>query len=279
MTGFPSDLYVGTAEYYERFRPRYPDVMLAELVESVGSGGLLVDIACGTGQIAVPLARSFGRVLAVDLDPEMIGVGRRVAERAGIDNIDWRVGRAEDLAIAAGTVDMVTIGNAFHRLDRRQVAGRARSWLRPGGVLVVMGTGDPPNEPRPEVPWQQVLASVVTKWTGPPSEAIIRAQSGPLHGEVLQSAGFKVERREWTVPRQWTLDELVGLTFSISITSKRQLGERADAFEADLRSALFDLDATGTYEEELRFFAITATNLAAAGNGPSHSRSGSRRRA
>jgi SAM-dependent methyltransferase len=260
MTGFPSDLYVGTAEYYERFRPRYPGVMLAELVESVGSGGLLVDIACGTGQIAVPLARSFGRVVAVDLEPEMIGVGRRVAERAGINNVDWRVARAEDLTIDAGTVDMVTIGNAFHRLDRGRIAGRAKPWLRPRGVLVVMGTGDPPDEPRPKAPWQQALANVVKRWTGPPSEAVMRAQSGPPHGEVLQSAGFEIERREWTEPHRWTLDELVGLMFSISITSKQQLGDRVDAFEADVRSSLLDLDATGTYEEELRFFAITATN-------------------
>ncbi len=259
MTGFPSDLYVGTAGHYERFRPRYPDVMLAELVEPVGSGGLLVDIACGTGQIAVPLAPSFGRVLAVDLEPEMIDVGRRIAERAGVDNVDWQVARAEDLSIDAGTVDMVTIGNAFHRLDRKRVAGEARSWLRPGGVLVVMGTGDPPNQPRPKAPWQQVLASVVKKWTGPPSEAIVRARAGRLHGEVLHSVGFEIERREWTASRRWTLDELVGLMFSISITSKRQLGDRADAFEADLRSALLDLDATGAYDEELQFFAITGT--------------------
>jgi SAM-dependent methyltransferase len=259
MTDFPPDLYAGTAEYYDRFRPRYPAVMIAALVERVGVGGLLVDLACGTGQIALPMASHFADVLAVDLEPDMVEVGSAAARRAGIANLRWHLGRAEELAIEPGTVHVVTIANAFHRLDRPLLAAKARSWLRPGGRLVVLGYGDPPDRPRRKERWQKVMAEVVRSWTGPPSAAVVRALSGPPHGVVLEEAGYATERLEWSMPRRWTLDELIGLTFSVSTTSKRQLGERADAFEAHLRSALLACDEAGEYDEELRYFAIVGT--------------------
>lgn len=130
VTGFPPDLYAGTAEYYEQFRPRYPEFMLAELRERVGRLGTLLDLACGPGQIAIPMAPFFDRVLAVDLEPDMVEVGRAAAGRAGLANIEWRVGRAEDLVVTSGSRDVLTIGSAFHRLDRKLIATRARQWLR-----------------------------------------------------------------------------------------------------------------------------------------------------
>lgn len=258
MSDFPADLYAGTAEYYERYRPRYPDFMLGDVRARVGVGGTLVDLACGTGQIAVPMARHFDDVLAVDQEPDMIDMGRAVAGRAGIANIRWQHGRAEDLDIVAGTVHVLSIGSAFHRLDRERIAGKAKEWLRPDGSLVVMGYGDPPNEPPRTQPWQDVMSKVIRKWTGPPSEAVVRAMSGPLHREVLDSAGYETEQYEWTMPRRWTLDELIGLRFSISVSSKRQLGDKADGMEAELRSALLDVDDSGEYDEQLRYFAVIA---------------------
>lgn len=258
MTGFPADLYAGTAEYYERFRPRYPDVMLAEVRERVGVGGTLVDLACGTGQIAVPLAPYFDRVLAVDLEPEMVDMGREVADQAGIVNIRWQVGRAEYLVLDAGSVDLLTIGTAFHRLDRHRIAELAKEWLRPGGALVLMCYGPPPNSAEPKSAWQEITSRVIKKWTGPQSEATKRALAGPVHEEVLASAGYTIEHYQCTVPRTWTLDELVGLTFSISVSSKRRLGEQTDAFEAELRSELLNYDSSGQYKELLPFAAIIA---------------------
>lgn len=258
MSEFAPDLFAGTADYYERFRPRYPDVMLSDLLARVGRVCTLVDIACGTGQIAVPLARRVDRVLAVDLEPDMIGVGRAVADKAGLSNISWQVGKAEDLSIAAHSVDLLTIGNAFHRLDRELIGAKAKEWLSPAGALVVMGYGIHPNSTEPKAPWQEIMSRVARKWTGPPSEAVRRALAGPAHDEFLASAGFAIEQLGWTTPRRWTLDELVGLTFSISVSSKRVLGDMADAFEAELRSELLGYDDSGEYDEELRYFAIIA---------------------
>ena len=69
---FAVDLYQGTAEYYDRYRLPYPEAMIEDLIARTGvSGqGRLLDLACGTGQLAFPLRRSFAEVWAVDREPD-----------------------------------------------------------------------------------------------------------------------------------------------------------------------------------------------------------------
>ena len=69
---FRRDLFKGTAYYYERFRPGYPDTLIADLLERVPGRTRLLDVACGTGQVTVPLAKVFEDVLAIDQEAEMI---------------------------------------------------------------------------------------------------------------------------------------------------------------------------------------------------------------
>lgn len=62
---FDPDLYQGTAGYYEQFRLPYPDAMIADLARRAAPSGRgrLLDLACGTGQLAFPCAtgsRTFG---------------------------------------------------------------------------------------------------------------------------------------------------------------------------------------------------------------------------
>lgn len=51
---FATDLFQGTAGYYDRYRPLYPEAMLTDLVQRAGVSqrGRLLDLACGTGQLA-----------------------------------------------------------------------------------------------------------------------------------------------------------------------------------------------------------------------------------
>jgi SAM-dependent methyltransferase len=68
---FRSDLYRGTAPYYDRFRRPYPEALLEDLCRRVpvSAAGRLLDLACGTGQIAFPVADRFAEVCAVDKEP------------------------------------------------------------------------------------------------------------------------------------------------------------------------------------------------------------------
>ena len=66
-------LFASTAPYYARYRPAYRESMFAILRETFGldGRGVLLDLGCGTGSLAIPLAPMFERVLAIDPDDAM----------------------------------------------------------------------------------------------------------------------------------------------------------------------------------------------------------------
>ncbi|MDA8062456.1 MAG: class I SAM-dependent methyltransferase [Actinomycetota bacterium] len=102
--------------------------------------GLAVDVGAGTGAIAIPIAASCGRVLAVDVSQAMLD---RLAERAaeqGVGNLETLAAPAERLELAAGSVDVVVSNYALHHLldaDKERFVHQAAGWLRPGGWIVI----------------------------------------------------------------------------------------------------------------------------------------------
>jgi len=125
---FEPALYRGAAGYYERFRLPYPDAMIADLARRAAPSGRgrLLDLACGTGQLAFPLRGWFAEVWAVDAEPGMTEVVRAKATAAGAVRLRAVTVSAEDLDAGPGRFELIVIGNAFHRLRRALVAGRAR---------------------------------------------------------------------------------------------------------------------------------------------------------
>jgi len=86
---FPKDAYVGTARYYAKYRVPYPKVMMDDLIDRAGvkTGSRLLDLACGPGRVSIPLAASFESILSVDIEPEMIEMGEKIAIGKGVTNI------------------------------------------------------------------------------------------------------------------------------------------------------------------------------------------------
>lgn len=142
---FAADLYHGAAGYYDRYRLPYPEAMLADLVQraQVSGRGRLVDLACGTGQLAFPLRQWFSEVWAVDRESDMVEVVRAKAVAAGAGEVRPIVSDAETLDAEPEHFELAVIGNAFHRLNRDLVADRVLGWLRPGGCLALCWSSSP----------------------------------------------------------------------------------------------------------------------------------------
>jgi SAM-dependent methyltransferase len=105
------------------------------LVRRVGIGRdeNVLDIACGTGNAALRAAAAGGKVVGVDLTPELFVAGRALAAEAGVD-IEWVEGDAEELPFQEERFDVVlsTFGVMFaprHELAARELV----RVLRPGG--------------------------------------------------------------------------------------------------------------------------------------------------
>jgi SAM-dependent methyltransferase len=238
------DAFRGAAEVYARYRPPYPPELLVRLLARTGvePGAVLVDLATGPGRIALDLAPSFERVIAIDVEPEMITVARRRASERGIENIDWHVGRAEDLEVAPGSVTLVTIGEAFHRLDQHTVARNALRWLKPGGALAVLGTfGHFLGSAAWEVAVRQEVARGVARaFPAGISISVPGAAEGPPARKALLIAdGFAdVDTDGFEATIAWTFDGLLGYLASTSTCSAAALGDDFVSWADDLRAAV-----------------------------------------
>lgn len=253
---FPADAFVGTADHYVRYRVPYPVAMMEHLLRAAGTSGQgrLLDLACGPGRLALALRGSFEEVWAVDVEPEMIEAGRKLAALRGAGNILWLLGRGEDLEAPAATFDLIVVGEAFHRLDQEKAAADSLRWLKPGGHLSTMGCYSILSA---REPWQRIVLNFVHDATGaerlkdpqdPP-----RPVSNPQHDErVLRQAGFLgVASHRFPVPHTWTLESIQGYLYSTSVCSKRVLGAKAESFERGLSAALLAHDASGVYRETI----------------------------
>jgi ubiquinone/menaquinone biosynthesis C-methylase UbiE len=248
--------FAGTADDYVRYRVPYPDAVLNALLAQarLPPDAKLLDLASGPGRVSLPIARRFAEVWAVDAEPEMVAAGRREAARLDVTNVRWHVGRAEEFEAAASSFDLVTIGEAFHRLDRPRVARQAFAWLKPGGALVTLGFG---ALDKPAAPWTSVMAATVRAFIGEPARRLGAPNTTPAEELADQEreigdAGFAdVTSRVLAVSHEWTLETLLGHARSTSTLSRAALGARHADFEAALTRALLALDSSGRYREEL----------------------------
>jgi SAM-dependent methyltransferase len=255
---YRKDLFKGTAEYYDRFRPPYPAGMLDDLRARVplGSTGRVLDLACGTGQIAFGLAAHVAEVCAVDQEPESIEFGRRKAQRLGVTNIQWIAAAAEDVALE-GVFDLVAIGNAFHRLDRDGVAMRLVPNLTERGCVALLWSGSPWLG---DQPWQGVLYDTLERWRDVVGardrvpEGWEQAIDRDPHEQVLRRAGLAYEGLfETSTTQRWSVESLIGFVYSTSFLNRAALGHHADAFAADLRALLLASCPDGVFEQDVTF--------------------------
>jgi ubiquinone/menaquinone biosynthesis C-methylase UbiE len=119
----------------------------------VQSGQRAVDLGCGTGQLALPMAAQGVEVTAVDISPTMIDHLLKKAARGGIDGVTGIVSAIEQLELPDESVDVVVSNYALHHLrdgDKQAVLHRAVRWLRPGGSIVIgdmmFGRGASPRD-------------------------------------------------------------------------------------------------------------------------------------
>jgi len=124
----------------------HASVALGSVVEAVlaevgpAAHGVALDIGCGGGALAVPLAARAATVVAVDISPNMIDRLHERAALAGADNVDARVGSIELLDFPPGSIDVVVSNYALHHLrdrDKQALVQKAAVWLSPGGRLVI----------------------------------------------------------------------------------------------------------------------------------------------
>jgi predicted methyltransferase len=126
---------------------------VVEIVK-VSPGMTVADVGAGTGYFSVHLARAVGpegRVLAVDVEPDMVRwLGDR-ARRERLEQVEAVLAAADDPRLPAGKVDRILVVDTWHHVEGRPAyAKRLAAALAPGGTVTVVDfRKDAPHGPPP----------------------------------------------------------------------------------------------------------------------------------
>lgn len=127
------------------FDTSYPRVR-ERLADDLPAGARVLELAAGTGQFTIDLARLAAELVASDVSPAMVAALREALDRQGLDGVQTRVIAADAIDAADGRFDAVFCANALHVMGEPAAAlAEMRRVLRPDGVLIaptfLHGTG------------------------------------------------------------------------------------------------------------------------------------------
>jgi SAM-dependent methyltransferase len=227
-----------------RLRPLYPEEAF-ELLASLAHGGPVLDVGCGTGDLARPLASRVVRVDAVDVSAPMIALGRTLPG-GGAPNLRWIVERVE-LAELEPPYSLVVAGDSIHWLDWPTALPLFGAVLERDGMLAIVHR-DWLRDERARQRLRPVYARHSWNADFEPLDAV----------EELERRGlFERRGEQTTAPDPWrpTLDEIVDGHFSMSGFAPDRLKDPA-GFRAEVREAVeatfeprggrYDLDVAAT---------------------------------
>jgi ubiquinone/menaquinone biosynthesis C-methylase UbiE len=138
----------------EREAEEQASQMIAQL--KLRPGMTVADVGAGTGYYArriAELVKPSGRVLAVDIQPEMLQLLTNTASKLGLTNITPVLGSISNANLAAATVDLALLVDVYHEFDHPyEMMSSIVSALKPGGRLVLVEfRGEDPKVPIKEL--------------------------------------------------------------------------------------------------------------------------------
>jgi SAM-dependent methyltransferase len=251
MTTIPFEArrFQSTAAFYLRYRVPYPADLVARVAKraSLRSGDHVLDLGCGPGQLGIAFARLGAEVTAMDPEPEMLVAAETGAKEAGVD-IKVRQGSSYDLGPETGRLHLVVMGRSFHWMDRLATLAALDGLIEPAGAVVLFG--DRPISTKPH--WRDTIERLGETFSPERSADRVkrkRKEWEPHESVLLHSPFRKLERIGIVFERILDIEDVVGRAFSMSVTSRQALGDKADEFEAELRTELIQASPDGRFTE------------------------------
>jgi precorrin-6B methylase 2 len=122
----------------EREREERTDLLLDAL--ALKPGMVIADIGAGTGYLSrrmAPLVMPGGKIIALDLQPEMVNYLQAGIKRLGLSQIEVKLGMVDDTKLIKNSIDMAIMVDVYHELAYPyEVMRSIMSALKPGGRIV-----------------------------------------------------------------------------------------------------------------------------------------------
>jgi ubiquinone/menaquinone biosynthesis C-methylase UbiE len=134
----PTARFSNRVSNYAKYRPSYPEAVIGFLQGAIGlqTEWTIADIGSGTGIFSELLLRSGHKVWGVEPNKEM----REEAEKtlAGYKKFSSINGKAEQTFLTVNSIDLITVAQAFHWMDRAAAKEEFRRILKPKGFIVLL---------------------------------------------------------------------------------------------------------------------------------------------
>ena len=134
-------LYDAIASFYDPWSRSVTEDVDFYVDRALASGGPMVELAVGTGRIAIPVARAGIRVIGVDTSPAMLAVARKAAEQVGVaEQLDLRLGDLREPPVSERVPLVVCPFRSLLHMEteaeKLRALRAARALLEPDGHFV-----------------------------------------------------------------------------------------------------------------------------------------------
>ncbi len=209
------DHFSGHAADYSAYRPGYPPALIDYLASVAPSTDTVLDCGCGGGQLSVPLASRFDRVIATDASAQQI------AHAEQHPRVEYRAAPAEASGLPDASAGLVTVAQAAHWLDLDAFYTEVRRVAKPGGVLALITYGIHDVTPEIDAVVGRFYSEVVGPYW-PPERRLVEERY-----RTLPFPFDEIEVPDLVIEEHWNLESLLGYVNTWSAVQKaaRALGE------------------------------------------------------
>jgi ubiquinone/menaquinone biosynthesis C-methylase UbiE len=251
--------FASTVALYEKFRPPYPAEFVRAVAEKLKltKQHALIDLGTGPALLALGFAPYVGRVVGVDVEPEMLAAARESAKRAGRE-VTLIESKAEELPDNIGRFDLVTIGRALHWMDRAKLPTLFARLVEPDGNIAVCASSTARGG---QNPWFETYNEARRIW----SDSLLLRQTHEGDGTtrdfaaVLEASEFHIaEKIRIETTHEISVLDLAQRVLTFSPSSLDAIGDRADAMLRDVEARLTPFARDGVVTEVLVTIADVA---------------------
>ena len=246
--------FASTVAHYVAGRPNYAPSLIQIVKEHLHLSAMdrLLDLGCGPGWLGIAFAPFVGTVVALDPEPAMLEAAKVAAAEANV-RIELIEGSSYDLGSHLGMFQVVTIGRAFHWMDRDDTLHRLDRLIEPNGAVILF------NDTHPEVPeniWYKQYIEIIERFGS--SNARISPDRLRHEAALLKSPFNQLERIGVVERRMIPIERLVDRALSMSTSSPEALGSQSEQLALELPKQIGQFAISGMVVEVIESQALIA---------------------